>query len=87
MSADHGVTYWLAEEERQLELSIEQHTEDIERLEARIVAARAKRDDLRLVAVEMRAARNLIEAAGLRVERRGTDVHVSVERTFADVAP
>jgi hypothetical protein len=79
-----GVTYWLWEQEQSIERRIAELTEDIEDFEAKIVAARTKREDLRMVAVEMRTARSLIETAGLKVERRGTDINVSVERSFAE---
>ena len=75
-----GVTYWLWEEEQAIQCAIEGRTEDTERLEADIVKARAKRDELRLLIVEMRAARQLLESAGLKVERIGSDINVSIER-------
>ena len=81
-----GVPYLLWEQEQGLERSIERLTEDIEELERRIVRARERRDEHRLLIVELRTARSLVEQAGIKVERRGSDVNLSVERLLAEPA-
>lgn len=75
-----GVPYWLWEEEQETERFIDRLTTDIEDLERQIVKTRDKRDEARLRVVELRVARNLVTDAGIKVERVGTDVTVSVER-------
>jgi phage shock protein A len=78
-----GAAYWLWEEEQQIERSIESFSTEIERLEEQIVRTRTRRDDLRLRALEMRTARSILEQADIKVERVGTEVHVSIDPTFA----
>lgn len=74
--------YLLWEQEQEIERAITAKSERIEELESQIVTAREKRADLQLTLAEVKVAREIIEASGLRVERQGTDVHVSVERTL-----
>ena len=77
-----GAAYWLWEQEQEISRSIDDLSGEIERLEAKIVDARGRRDKLRLVYAEMRAARQLIETSGLKVEKRGLNIHVSVDPSF-----
>lgn len=73
-----GAAYWLWEEEQEVQRSIERLTSEIEGLEAQIVKARDRRQSLRLAAVEMRAARGIIERSGLKVEMQAGVPVVSV---------
>ena len=77
-----GAAFWLGEQAEQIERSVQRLSDDIADLESKIVKAREERDRLNLIRAEMLAARNLIDVAGLKVVRRGTDVVVSVERLF-----
>jgi hypothetical protein len=81
-----GVHDFLWEHGQEVGRAIERYSADIEDLERKIVEARAKRDELQLFMVELQVVRNLVEQAGITVERRGADVHVSVERTLAEAA-
>lgn len=82
-----GAAYWLWEEEQEVRRGIERQTGDIEGFEAKIVAARQKRQDLTLVAIEMAAARQLIESAGLKVEMRDGMPYVEIEKVLTAPEP
>lgn len=82
-----GAAYWLWEEEQEARRRIDRLTEEVERLESEIVRARAKREDMRLVVVEMQSARSMIEASGLKVEMRDGMPHVSVDKVLTDLEP
>ena len=74
-----GAAYWLWEEEQAVERSIAKVLADIGDLESRLTAAQTRLADLRLVGIEMRAARSIIERSGLKVEMRDGLPHVSVD--------
>lgn len=85
--SESGVVYWLWEQEQDVERSISRLSDNIADLEREITEARRKRDELRLVVVEMHAARGIIERAGLKVERVAGQVQVSVDPEFAAAPP
>lgn len=87
MTPTRGAAYWLWEEEQSVERAIAKLLDEITDAERRLEADRTRLADLRLVGIEMRAARSLIEASGLKVEMRDGLPNVSLDKVLTDPEP